>query len=425
MAFERVGAGVEPEDSHVLLDILEVSAGMVSFGAEEDTDGCIAVADLEHGGASYTVRSSRWQWRRNADWPWEDVVDTATSGEVCAHQPARPGHYRLVVEMEVDGETRQHASNTLVEDDHGDSLDDATLLAVPSATSGWLDPDDVDYFRIEAARSGRLTAYTEGWINTEGALLDDDGLTVESDSGDGTDFNFRIERNVPGGTYYVRVHERWGRPGAFTLHADFEVLPPDLVVESVTADASSVDTGASFVLRATVRNRGDGDADATTLRYFRSTDATISVADAEIGTDNVAALRGGASSDEVIEATAPSTPGTYYYGACVDAVADETDANNNCSSAVAEPGANFDLASANSWPHGCVHADGRLYVVDESDDKVYAYRLSGARDAGFDFDLNGDNRFAEGLAYADGTFFVVDDIANQIFVYSIDSSDAD
>ena len=32
--------------------------------------------------------------------------------------------------------------------------------------------------------------------------------------------------------------------------------------------------------------------------------------------------------------TAPSTADTYYYGACVDAVADEPDATDNCSQAM-------------------------------------------------------------------------------------------
>ena len=35
-----------------------------------------------------------------------------------------------------------------------------------------------------------------------------------------------------------------------------------------------------------------------------------------------------------MELSAPSTPGTYYYGACVDAVAEESDTTNNCSSSV-------------------------------------------------------------------------------------------
>ena len=35
-----------------------------------------------------------------------------------------------------------------------------------------------------------------------------------------------------------------------------------------------------------------------------------------------------------MELTAPSTAGTYYYGACVDAVADESDTTNNCSASM-------------------------------------------------------------------------------------------
>ena len=46
-------------------------------------------------------------------------------------------------------------------------------------------------------------------------------------------------------------------------------------------------------------------------------------------------LGASASGDESISLTAPSTPGTYYYGACVDVVSEETDATNNCSAAVA------------------------------------------------------------------------------------------
>ena len=40
-------------------------------------------------------------------------------------------------------------------------------------------------------------------------------------------------------------------------------------------------------------------------------------------------------SEESIDLTAPSAPGTYYYGACVDAVSDESDVTNNCSGSMA------------------------------------------------------------------------------------------
>ena len=75
-------------------------------------------------------------------------------------------------------------------------------------------------------------------------------------------------------------------------------------------------------------------AAATTLRYYRSTDGTITTSDTEEGTDAMRGLSAGATSPESISLTAPSSAGTYYYGACVDAVTGESDTTNNCSSAV-------------------------------------------------------------------------------------------
>ena len=109
---------------------------------------------------------------------------------------------------------------------------------------------------------------------------------------------------------------------------------PDLVVDAPMASPSSPTAGSSFTLSATVSNNGGSAAAATTLTYYRSTNATIDTSDTPVGTDDVGALAAGASSDESITLTAPSTAGTYYYGACVDAVTNESDTTNNCSTAV-------------------------------------------------------------------------------------------
>ena len=109
---------------------------------------------------------------------------------------------------------------------------------------------------------------------------------------------------------------------------------PDLIVHNPTVSNSAPTAGARITLSATVRNQGSGESSFTTLRYYRSTDSTLTTADSEVGTDSVFRLDASESGDEWISLTAPSTPGTYYYGACVDAVSDETDTANNCSSAV-------------------------------------------------------------------------------------------
>ena len=109
---------------------------------------------------------------------------------------------------------------------------------------------------------------------------------------------------------------------------------PDLVVISPSVSDSGPTAGTKFTLSATVRNDGDGASEATTLRYYRSTDTTISTSNTEIGTNAVAGIGVSGSSSESVEVTAQPTPGTYYYGACVDAVEDESDETNNCSSSV-------------------------------------------------------------------------------------------
>ena len=107
---------------------------------------------------------------------------------------------------------------------------------------------------------------------------------------------------------------------------------PDLVVSSPSVSDHFLIVGASFTLSATVRNRGTGPSAATTLRYYRSTDETITGTDTQVGTDAVGVLAASSgTSDESIGLTAPS-PGTYYYGACVDDVTGESDTSNNCSS---------------------------------------------------------------------------------------------
>lgn len=109
---------------------------------------------------------------------------------------------------------------------------------------------------------------------------------------------------------------------------------PDLVVSSPSASNGSPSAGGSFTFRATVRNQGNANSAATTLRYYRSSNPTINSSDTQVGTDPVGALGASGSSAESIGLRASSSAGTYYYGACVDSVSSESNTGNNCSSAV-------------------------------------------------------------------------------------------
>ena len=109
---------------------------------------------------------------------------------------------------------------------------------------------------------------------------------------------------------------------------------PDLVVDAPSVSASTLTAEEEFTLRVTVRNRGTGQSNATTLRYYRSSDGTISATDTRVATNAVPALAASGSRGMSLILFAPTTAGTYYYGACVDTVSSENNTGNNCSSGV-------------------------------------------------------------------------------------------
>ena len=65
---------------------------------------------------------------------------------------------------------------------------------------------------------------------------------------------------------------------------------PNLVVWSPSVSNSAPAVGATFTVSATVRNDGNEASGATTMRFYRSTDATITTSDTEVGTDVVTGL---------------------------------------------------------------------------------------------------------------------------------------
>jgi len=199
---------------------------------------------------------------------------------------------------------------------------------------------------------------------------------------------------------------------------------PDLVVESPRSTESSVAPRGTLRFGATVRNQGLGQSLATTLRYYRSSDSTITTSDTAVGTDPIGALAGSATDRQSIGQRAPEAPGTYYYGACVDPVAGEADTTNNCSSGVqvtvsdGAGTAGFDLASDNNDARGIAYAQDRFQLVDWLDEEVYAYHApDGRRDAAADFELASGSTWPEGITYAQGRFYVVDWLSEEVYAY--------
>ena len=243
---------------------------------------------------------------------------------------------------------------------------------------------------------------------------------------------------------------------------------PDLVVDDFWVAETRPAAGATFAGNVTVRNIGHRRAKETTLRYYRSPDATIPRDDDEVGHAALDAFDVARTERLTQPLRAPTRAGFYHYGVCIDALPEEYD-QGNCSkaleitvpvdiagasvgfaldsenrspadiayrngrffvldsrddhiyaywtSAARDADSDFALATDNDRPVSIAFVNGRLYVIDAGDDKVYAYAPSGARDADADFALDTDNSTASGIAFADGRFYVADRSDDKVYAY--------
>ena len=177
-------------------------------------------------------------------------------------------------------------------------------------------------YRIEVSTDGSSWSDLAANTNSTAASYSHTGLTA------GSARHYRVSA----------INSAGEGPASNVATATTDFAPggtsPDLVVQSPKVSDSSLVEGASFTLSAMVRNQGSAASVSTTLHYYRSSDSTISISDTLVGTDEVGGLAASGVSNESTDLTAPSTVGTYYYGACVDQVSGEPDIDNNCSSAV-------------------------------------------------------------------------------------------
>ncbi|WP_419164545.1 leishmanolysin-related zinc metalloendopeptidase [Candidatus Palauibacter sp.] len=140
-------------------------------------------------------------------------------------------------------------------DDHGNSIETATTVAIGDTVPGVLTTEDEDFFEITVPRHRfPLRAFTQGNTDTYGYLLDHDGSEIASDDDSGEGRNFHITRELDAGTYYLRVRGYFGATGSYSLIVGSGAPPPpppdgfriDLVLASyLTAAQESVFRGAA------------------------------------------------------------------------------------------------------------------------------------------------------------------------------------
>lgn len=115
LIFERFGNDlIDLSDTSNLpirrLDLLRVGDGLVQFGEDSVTEGCLESNSWTVNDITYSVASSKWQEREGGS-EWTDVADTEVTEQLCTHTPVENHEYRIIASIEIDGETNNYASN--------------------------------------------------------------------------------------------------------------------------------------------------------------------------------------------------------------------------------------------------------------------------------------------------------------------------
>ena len=153
--------------------------------------------------------------------------------------------------------------------DHGDTRDTATTLAVGGSVQGRIDPsDEEDYFKIVLSSDADLWVYTTGLLDTVGTLYTETGsLLEEGDDGPflHTPGNFGIQREVEAGTYYLRVtsYKAW-EAGSYTVQA-----------RTVTNPGSTLETATDITLDSMTPGRLNFPNDTDFFKLDLKSSATI------------------------------------------------------------------------------------------------------------------------------------------------------
>ena len=235
-----------------------------------------------------------------------------------------------------------------------------TEVGTDTVSSGNLDTNETEDESI------RLTAPTEPGIYYYGACVD---LRYESDT----------DNNCSGSV-------------AITVR---ETRRSDLVVSLLPLSDNTLAPGASFTLQATVRNQGIGTARPTTLRSYQSANASISPNDTEVGSVDVSSLSADETEIQAFTLNAPLAASTYYYGASIESVSNESNTANNYSTGVALRVENLAPVTVDPIPAETlavedlfVKVDLSLYFSDPNSD-VLTYAVESAAPEIVKVDLSG------------------------------------
>jgi hypothetical protein len=106
---------------------------------------------------------------------------------------------------------------------------------------------------------------------------------------------------------------------------------PDLAASDVETNATLLKPGEDLLVSGTIANVGTASAGASTIRYYLSANNVIDASDMLLGLNASPTLGLGIQYAAEFEAVVPAELGSYWVGICVEALQNETNVTNNCS----------------------------------------------------------------------------------------------
>ena len=292
------------------------------------TAGTIADRSLTAGGSATTMDvSSYFSDPDNDNLTYSavsnnrGVATVAASGSQVTITPSRQGSAEIIVRATDPGGSTATQRFTV------------TVQAAQSCTYTLSQSSQSAPAAGESISVNVITASGCAWSAWSNSIF----LSVSPSSGTGS------------GTVTVRADQHTGgssRTGNVTIagktftvnqsSSSAPVIQTDLAIQSLQLTKTTITTGEAVTLQITVNNNGPGNAQNIGISYYHSSIQGLSSQDQVQwqGTIWVDSLAAGASVTRSIPLLAPPTAGTYYYGAWLTGVSDDTNINNDVATEV-------------------------------------------------------------------------------------------
>jgi hypothetical protein len=211
-----------------------VSAGLLIAVTDGDTD---TVLTLYRGNEAAAQNDDHGDDIASLlEYPLQPGVDYTLCVE--GYDEDEAGPYRFMVSFESIRDTGEP----------NNSISEATPFKPENRITGYfLDPDDVDWYRVTAAMEGALMVYTEGAVDTIILMYDAGNNLIAEDDDSGDYENALVSAGVTPGTVFIRVSSFDGQLGKYTLRGLFfePALPDRFEQDNAREFAKDIAVGAS------------------------------------------------------------------------------------------------------------------------------------------------------------------------------------